>query len=52
MVYNIEQFQREGTWKEDEFHGEMLCTYKTGLIKKETWKDGQLKQEVFITNSY
>jgi hypothetical protein len=47
MEYTIEQFYREGYWKNDRMEGEHIVTYKNGEIRKQLWVNYELaKNEV------
>jgi hypothetical protein len=47
MQYTIEQYQREGQWKNARMDGEQIVTYKNGEIRKQLWVNYELaKNEV------
>jgi hypothetical protein len=47
MEFTIEQYQREGYWKNDRMEGEHIVTYKNGEIRKQLWVNYELaKNEV------
>jgi len=48
MQYEIEQYTREGTWKEGRFDGEHTIKLANGEVRKQFWIDYELIGEEII----
>jgi hypothetical protein len=45
MEYIIEQYHREGYWKDGRMEGEHTVTYKSGEVRKQLWVNYKLAKD-------
>ena len=48
MEYTIEQYRREGEWKNGRMEGEQTVTYKNGQVRKQIYVDYELAEDVLV----
>ena len=48
MEYTIEQYRREGYWKNDNMDGEHTVIYKNGEIRKQIFVNNQLAEDKIV----